>query len=381
MRVGVFHPCLNLCGGGEWVALNVIDSLRKKGHKVIILTDSKIDQTKFKRTFGQELKSDGEIVFPFRFFKSGDPHNVYTNALSSLVLKSKCRIAIDTFTCTLLPGIDAVYIHYPLFKQFEPEGGSLPSRTIAGLRTNFYYLLHRTYERRDRKNGKRVLFANSEFTSEAIRNALNRDSFLLYPPVSSFFLLSPHSMPRSERNNQVVTVSRLAPEKNLELIPRIAEQTHHARFLIIGNRQNQEIEAKLSKLISDLHVENKVKIMTNVSKEMLREILLNSKVYLHSAKNEHFGISIIEAMGCGCLPIVHDSGGPREFVPPHLRYTNTEEAAARIEQAISDWSPENGQRMLNIASRFNQDAFSEKLLNTLTHSGLLSSEKQGDLDS
>jgi glycosyltransferase involved in cell wall biosynthesis len=367
----VFHPFLNLCGGGEWVALNVINSLRLRGHKVIVLANERIDQEKYMRTFGQKLHVDEEIVFPFRLFRRGDPHNIYTNAVSSLVLKSHCEIAMDTFTCTILPGIDAVYIHYPLFKQFESEDKRLPPSTISRLKSTLYYLPYRTYEKRTKKNGKQVIFANSKFTSKAIEKALNRDSFLLYPPISSFFSENHRSSPTHQRNDQVVTVSRLAPEKNLEIIPKIAQEIHCAKFIIIGNRQNEEVQSKLSKLVRDLDVEEKVKIMTDVSKERLREILLSSKVYLHSAINEHFGISIVEAMACGCLPIVHDSGGPREFVPAHLRYVSTEEAAANIEQAISDWSPESAERMISIALKFSQESFSERLLNILTQVDLL----------
>lgn len=374
MKIGVFHPALNLCGGGEWVALNVINSLRIKGHQVIVLVDEKIDQTKFERTFGQRLRVDGEIVFPFRFFNRDDPHNIYTNAVSCLMLKSKCKIAMDTYTCTVLPRIDAIYIHYPLFKQFELVGKPLPSSTVSRLKTALYYSLYKTYERKIEEKEKRVIFANSQFTSKAIKSALNRNSFLLYPPISSFFSEKNRSSSLLQRNDQVVTVSRLAPEKNLEIIPRIAEQTHCAKFIIIGNRQNQSVQSKLSRQIRDLEVDDKVKIMTDVPKERLRTILSNSKVYLHTAINEHFGISIVEAMACGCIPVVHDSGGPREFVPAHCRYDSTGEAAAKVEQAISEWSPENAQRMIGIASRFSQESFSKKLLDTLAHVGLLPCE-------
>ncbi len=46
-------------------------------------------------------------------------------------------------------------------------------------------------------------------------------------------------------------------------------------------------------------------------------------------EGEHFGISIVEAMALGCLPIVHDSGGMREFVPAQYRYTSIEQAAEK----------------------------------------------------
>ena len=341
---------------------------------MIVLTDEEIDQVKFKRTFGQKLYVDGEIVFPFRFFRRGDPHNIYTNAISSLILKSKCRITIDTFTCALLPGIDVTYVHYPLFKQSELIGHSMSSGAIPHLKTALYYLLYNQYQKKTKNKENRVILANSGFTSKAIREELDRDSFILYPPVSSFFLQTLASKVILQKKDQVVTISRLAPEKNLERIPMIAKLTQRAKFIIIGNRQNQEVQSKIAELIRYMNVDNKVKILVDAPKEQLRKILLNSKVYLHTAINEHFGISIIEAMACGCIPIVHDSGGPREFIPPHLRYTNPQEAAVKIEQAILDWSPKIAQRMREIASRFSEDAFSEKLLSTLAYVGLLPTE-------
>ena len=54
--------------------LVIINSLRQNGHKVIVLTDERIDQEKYKRTFGEELKVDEEIIFPFHFFRRGDGH-------------------------------------------------------------------------------------------------------------------------------------------------------------------------------------------------------------------------------------------------------------------------------------------------------------------
>jgi glycosyltransferase involved in cell wall biosynthesis len=51
-------------------------------------------------------------------------------------------------------------------------------------------------------------------------------------------------------------------------------------------------------------------------------------------------VSIVEAMASGCIPIVHNSGGPREFVPHRLRFDTLEEAATKIEKAILQWTPQ-----------------------------------------
>jgi glycosyltransferase involved in cell wall biosynthesis len=65
----------------------------------------------------------------------------------------------------------------------------------------------------------------------------------------------------------------------------------------------------------------------NVSSEGLAGLYRDAAFYWHAAglgeslrENpfgaEHFGISIVEAMSAGCVPIVFNSGGPREIVTP-----------------------------------------------------------------
>jgi alpha-1,2-mannosyltransferase len=356
LKIGVFHPRLNICGGGEWVALCIINGLRQEGHKVIVLTDERIDQAKFKRTFGQELMTDEEIIFPFHFFRRGDAHNVYTDMISCYVLKSKCDLVIDTFTCLVLPGTDIVYMHYPLFNQSTPL-----TNTFSRLKIALYFLPYRAYEKQTIKRTKQIIFANSMFTSNAIKNNLGLNSQILYPPVSSFFLQTEKMIADYKRLNQVVTVSRFAPEKNLDLIPQIAKRVPDVKFLIIGNLHHKRVYSQLQKLIRELEVEQRVILMTDVSKPLLKQILLDSKIYLHCAVNEHFGISLIEAMACGCLPIANDSGGPKESVPDSLRYSSLDDAVSKINTNIRDWSPQKAQEMHNRALKFSQENFSKQL--------------------
>jgi len=63
---------------------------------------------------------------------------------------------------------------------------------------------------------------------------------------------------------------------------------------------------------------------------------------LHVMPNEHFGISIIEAMASGCIPIVHRSGGPwldtleERQGKNGFSYATVEEAAELIDLLIGD---------------------------------------------
>ncbi|MCW6168981.1 MAG: glycosyltransferase [Thermoplasmatales archaeon] len=71
-----------------------------------------------------------------------------------------------------------------------------------------------------------------------------------------------------------------------------------------------------------------MKVIGNITKKLVREktdnvdivpsptdkekrnLFLTSKVFLHTNRKEHFGISIVEAMSHGLVPVVPKSGGP-----------------------------------------------------------------------
>ena len=234
---------------------------------------------------------------------------------------------------------------------------------LPKMRNKVYFLPYRQYLRslRDSLCGKLIL-ANSKFTAQAIKEETGINAYVLYPLVARE--ISPEDrIFDGKRNNNVATVGRICHGKNLEIIPRIAKLTRSdITFTIVGLPESQEVMISLLRLIKELNVSDKVKILTNVKREKLNEILLDSKVYLHSAVNEHFGVSIVEAMALGCIPIVHDSGGPREFVSQDFRYKSIDEAAEMVEKAIEDWSPTKARRVSKYTEKFGEDNFSEKFM-------------------
>jgi glycosyltransferase involved in cell wall biosynthesis len=112
-----------------------------------------------------------------------------------------------------------------------------------------------------------------------------------------------------------------------------------------------------------LGVEKKVKVLLNISRKRQRDILQHSKIYLHpQVPYESFGISVVEAMFAGCIPVVPDIGGLREIVPREQRYASLEEAAALVDESVSDWSQRRIQECVAMAGRFSQARFIEQFL-------------------
>lgn len=357
MIIGVFSPTLYRIGGSELVAINMINALKQEGYKVIVSTNKKIDQTKMTRFYGKNVTIDAQIVFPFHLFPPYNCYNVYTIALQSYVLKLKCDVLIDAYAFSPFPWVDIIYF----------QGSSLLRRLFNPSMRNIFFLPYFSLLRSIKSLNEKIMFANSEFSVKVLMESFQNKGIsphVLYPPVATKFFGFSNFNLNKPRDDVSITVSRISPEKRLELIPHIAKLTdENISFVIVGSCQSKETYDSIRRLIKKLGVTKRVMVLADISQKGLRNLLWNSKVYLHTMKDEAFGISIVEAMASGCIPIVHDSGGPREFVPEYLRYKSTQEAAMRIEKAISEWSPEKAERMSKIASRFGEEEFSKKFTN------------------
>jgi glycosyltransferase involved in cell wall biosynthesis len=91
-------------------------------------------------------------------------------------------------------------------------------------------------------------------------------------------------------------------------------------------------------------------------------VLKKAEIALHTMVGEHFGISIVEAMALGCIPIVHDSGGMVEFVPEQYRYQTVTDAAEKISREMAGWSVSKADEAKAIADRFSLPNFSERFM-------------------
>jgi len=362
MKVGVFHPSLDFYGGAEFVAVVMANTLAQNDNEVELFVNKQVDQRKTEEILGERVSSSVKIIVKPTFLQPRGMLDLYQNMFKTLTFKSKCDILIDTYSNCVFPWSDICYIHFPFlncyyFRQQFPYLKSPHFAQVVGIPYVFFEKNLENY------NGK-LLLANSHYTAEAVREFSGIQAEVLYPPVlSTFFCKDSEDLNQHPRKNLVVTVSRFGVGKGLEKIPYIAKLTdRNINFAVIGLVHDKTVLQTVLKSINKLGLTNRVKIFTNISKREMKMILNSAKLYLHTTVGEHFGISIVEAMAAGCIPIVHNSGGVKEFVPTRYRYENLRDAATRIETEICEWTPEKAKEMKKIAERFSGENFSREFI-------------------
>jgi glycosyltransferase involved in cell wall biosynthesis len=192
------------------------------------------------------------------------------------------------------------------------------------------------------KRPQKVAVANSKFNKQIIEKHLGKKAIVIYPPVE-LDRIGLHQT-KDIRENVAVTISRFRLAKGLEHIPEIAKLTENCRFVVIGSSDKDSGESL--KIISDrakaLGVQSRIEIFRNRTFDFVLEKLYDAKVFLQTQTTEAFGMSVVEAMAAGCIPVVPRSGGPWLDILEckeglyGFSYNSLEEAAEKIKLLLED---------------------------------------------
>ncbi len=330
MRIIVVHPRMSVMGGGERVAIHSIKEALREGHEVYLATEE-FDIDSFEDFFGVQglFKNVRLLTYPpFRpIIRKAVLYQRLVYHQSRLRKIVSTRRAFDLILNTAevanqpsarLPAIE--YCYFPdYFSHLESDG-------LSGLWELYYRPAKIFYHNRVSHIDR--LLAVSDFTRLFVRERWGRESTTLYPPCP----IDLYDNLRIPKQNLVVTVGRMAPEKRMNIFLEIARKLPNVDFAIVGS-----IVAERRSHYDSLRAAAPSNVSFIVSPlRKVKELLGRAKVYVHCAQNEHFGITIVEAMAAGCVPVVNDSGGPREIVSDEVgyRWNNIDEAVGQVSNLI-----------------------------------------------
>lgn len=119
--------------------------------------------------------------------------------------------------------------------------------------------------------------------------------------------------------------------KGLDVFFEVARGLPDVRFLLFG-RHSSDWAERLRRIAPP-----NLEVGGWLSREELREVLRRARVYAQLSAHESFGMTLAEAMACGCVPVVSDRGALPEVVDGAgtvVPYGDPEAAARAIRGAL-----------------------------------------------
>jgi glycosyltransferase involved in cell wall biosynthesis len=361
LKANIIYSDLNPCGGGERLTLVSMQALLQMGIETDLTTLEKPNIAKLENAYGKSIASVINQINKMHIL-----HLLEEQSINNTTIGKEYNIIINThgdivpyYNKSLSKNNAITYCHFPSAKFFiEAEDKAYlekhlkisrassnsvstsidqhnPQRnTNTDFNKNRYLEWLRDAYEKLMKNS--TILTNSEYSRKAIFDAYGiDDAIVLSPPVDvdTFRNATLLSSSYDEREDIILVVCRIDPLKKIENAIKFAkllkENNIGKGMKIIGSLDlyYSDYYSYLKKMIADFNLTDYITFETNISLDKLLLFMKKSKIYFHPRPAEHFGISIVEAMSAGLVPIVPDIGGQIEFVPSKYHFHTLEQAA------------------------------------------------------
>lgn len=358
--ISFVHPFCNDCGGGEKVLWMMIKGLLidmkpddNKKIKINILAGVKDDSrsilNKLAERFNLNFNVPSHSVLDIELVRLKSafllkPKPMFTMLLQVLgqiifafeiITTVHSDVYFDTtglpFTYAILNFLgkaDVVaYTHYPFISSdmindvrngvqgVHSRGLFSKLAPLRYLKLVYYYTFLQLYK----FSGRFVqfTFCNSSWTLKHIESLWSDTTCrLLYPPCSI-------DMYNSEggshiRRNIIVSFAQFRPEKNhkmqIDILNKLKQRgVKDIQLFIIGavrDDNDKFLLESLKQYVDRLGLNNEVRFYVNLPFTEVKSIFDIAKFGIHTMRDEHFGISIIEMMAAGLVVVAHRSAGP-----------------------------------------------------------------------
>lgn len=326
-------------GGILQVVVSMIKCLNRLGIKPVIFTfKNKLADSDIENNYGVQLEFEIREIFvdvkmPYEW------HLVWFNFVSNFYLKDFDLVINTNNTSCLCNHRNMItYIHFPRKYRVMSKFKSIHDRMLGeksrwDVKQDLFFLSRFLHKKFDSFLPNEKVLANSCFTKSAIQEVydVNREDIdVIYPSVKTRDLRD-----RKVKKPVVLSLGRFEPfKKQMEQI-RLAGKLPDLDFYLCGFVQDNEYYKRCKNEVARLGLKN-VLFFPDVAYNRLQELFELAEYFIHTTENEPFGITVIEAVKYGCIPVVHDSGGTVETVPNDMcRFRGFDTVLSKFEELMS----------------------------------------------
>lgn len=309
MKTAIVTDFLIQYGGAEQVTRELANLFPKADIYTLIATPDLIKEYFPGRTVFQHPKLESSY-FRRKYYRKIMP--LYPTYIEDFDLRNY-DLAISSsylFAKGILCGPDTLhisYVHTPMRQAWIKYHEYLRNENDVGAFTTLLLRYVMNYIRLwDVSSSNRVdyFIANSSTVKRRIKNIYQRDATVIHPPVKVEKYRNTY--PQVKKEDYYITVGRLVPYKNVELLIKTFNKLQNRKLYIVGDgndRKRLEKMAQSSNITFTGYTEGTEKV----------ELLSKAKAFLFAAE-EDFGISPVEAMACGTPVIAYHKGGARDYI-------------------------------------------------------------------
>lgn len=322
-------------GGVSQVLASMIKVLNEKGIVPDLITfRSDIDEKIIGTDYGQEIKFNVRKIF-FDVKMPYEWNFIFFNFISRFYIKEYDLLINSNNTSFLAPisKNTITYLHFPrksravstLKNLHVPESGN---KSFFDFSFDPFFIAFILYRMNNGFHKRETVVCNSKFTrrnvEEVYGTSINKIQ-VLYPPVDISGIEK-----IQKKKNTVISLGRFSEDKRqLEQIA-IAAGVPSMEFTLCGFKGDGVYFSLCENEIQRLNLKN-VHLVTDANYNDIRKMMAETEFFLHNVRNEPFGISTVQAIAAGCIPVVHRSGGSQEIVgEDEFLFSGKEEAIEKL---------------------------------------------------
>lgn len=169
------------------------------------------------------------------------------------------------------------------------------------------------------ERAEQSFFGNSKLYSPELRLKRHNNHFTIYNNIPSHIAI--RTTPRRSLNDDdmitVGVISRLEKIKGMDLVvpafANAAANNPHLRLLVVGDGSQRKL---MERQAADAGIADRVVFAGRQPQSALQDYYDRIDILLMPSRSEGFGLTAIEGMARGCVPIVSNVGGLPEVVTP-----------------------------------------------------------------